>query len=57
MENNKQMDAGVTGVMNAMGQDGNYKASQMPIKNRVNALDVSHCQSNYSKFNNLYLIL
>jgi len=41
MENNKQMDAGVTGVANALGQEGNHKATQMPIKNRVNALDVS----------------
>jgi len=39
MENNKQMDAGVTGVANALGQEGNHKATQMPIKNRVNALD------------------
>ena len=36
-----KMDA-MTGVMNAMGQDGDYAASRLPIKNRVNALDVSH---------------
>ena len=32
-------DAAMTGVMNSLGQDGNYKSTQMPIKNRVNALD------------------
>ncbi len=31
----------MTGVMNAMGQDGDYTHKQMPIKNRVNGLDVS----------------
>ena len=30
-----------TGVANALGQDGNFKATMLPIKNRVNALDVS----------------
>ena len=34
-------DAAMTGVMNAMGQDGNFAASRIPIKNRINALDVS----------------
>ena len=32
-------DAAMTGVMNSLGQDGNYKSTHMPIKNRVNALD------------------
>ena len=32
-------DKQFTGVMNALGQDGNYKSSMIPIKNRVNALD------------------
>ena len=34
-------DAAMTGVMNSLGQDGNFKATQLPIKNRINALDVS----------------
>ena len=34
-------DAAMTGVMNAMGQDGQFKHNQMPIKNRINGLDVS----------------
>ena len=34
-------DAAMTGVMNALGQDGQYTHKQMPIKNRVNGLDVS----------------
>ena len=34
-------DAAMTGVMNALGEDGSFKASQLPIKNRINALDVS----------------
>ena len=34
-------DGAMTGVMNSLGQDGNFKSGQMPIKNRVNALDVS----------------
>ena len=38
---NAAADAAMTGVMNAMGQDGNYAASRLPIKNRINALDVS----------------
>ena len=33
-------DAAMTGVMNAMGQDGDFSASRLPIKNRINALDV-----------------
>ena len=41
MENNPGMDKAFTGVMNALGQDGNFKATMLPIKNRVNALDVS----------------
>jgi hypothetical protein len=28
-------------VANSLSQDGNNKAGMMPIKNRVNALDVS----------------
>ena len=39
--NNAGADAAMTGVMNAMGQDGNYGANRLPIKNRINALDVS----------------
>ena len=39
--NNPGADAAMTGVMNAMGQDGNYNANRLPIKNRINALDVS----------------
>merc|ERR1712166_1234578 len=39
MDNNKEMDQAFTGVMNSMGQDGNFKATNLPIKNRVNALD------------------
>lgn len=35
------MDAAMSGVMNALGQEGSFKATQIPIKNRVNALDVS----------------
>ena len=38
---NAGADAAMTGVMNAMGQDGNFAASRLPIKNRINALDVS----------------
>ena len=38
---NNAADAAMTGVMNAMGQDGNYAAARLPIKNRINALDVS----------------
>ena len=34
-------DAAMTGVMNAFGQEGEYTHKQMPIKNRVNGLDVS----------------
>ena len=34
-------DQAMTGVMNSLGQDGNFTKAQMPIKNRVNALDVS----------------
>ena len=34
-------DAAMTGAMNSLGQDGQFKASQLPIKNRINALDVS----------------
>ena len=34
-------DQAMTGVMNSLGQDGNFKGGAMPIKNRVNALDVS----------------
>ena len=35
-------DAAMTGVMNAMGQGGDFSAGRMPIKNRINALDVSN---------------
>ena len=51
MENQVHMSSGIakdgaanaamTGVMNAMGQDGNFGAGRLPIKNRINALDVS----------------
>ena len=41
MENNPAADAAMTGVMNAMGQDGQFAATRLPIKNRINALDVS----------------
>ena len=48
MENKVQMsmgmsakDAAMTGTMNALGQEGKFAATQLPIKNRVNALDVS----------------
>ena len=34
-------DAAMTGVMNALGQEGEFQHKQMPIKNRVNGLDVS----------------
>ena len=34
-------DAAMTGVMNAMGQEGEFTHKQMPIKNRINGLDVS----------------
>ena len=40
-DNNLGANAAMTGVMNAMGQEGNFQASRMPIKNRINALDVS----------------
>merc|ERR1719232_1900191 len=36
---NAGADAAMTGVMNAMGQDGQFTHKQMPIKNRVNGLD------------------
>ena len=38
---NAGADAAMTGVMNAMGQDGQFTHKQMPIKNRINGLDVS----------------
>ena len=41
-EGNLAGDAAMTGVMNSLGQDGSFKANQLPIKNRINALDVSH---------------
>ena len=41
MDNNPAADAAMTGVMNAMGQEGDFVANRMPIKNRINALDVS----------------
>ena len=52
MDNQVQMSAGLnkdpaaanaamTGVMNALGQDGIFVAQRLPIKNRINALDVS----------------
>ena len=40
-DGNAGADAAMTGVMNAMGQDGNFSAGRLPIKNRINALDVS----------------
>ena len=40
-ENNAGANSAMTGVMNALGQDGNFAASRLPIKNRINALDVS----------------
>ena len=43
-EGNPAADAAMTGVMNAMGQGGDFSASRMPIKNRINALDVSDSQ-------------
>ena len=36
---NSGMNQAFTGVTNALGQDGNFKATMLPIKNRVNALD------------------
>ena len=36
----------MTSVMNSMGQEGDFKKTNLPIKNRVNALDVS-LQNNY----------
>mmetsp|Transcript_22223 Transcript_22223/g.15850 ORF Transcript_22223/g.15850 Transcript_22223/m.15850 type:complete len:109 (-) Transcript_22223:192-518(-) len=39
MENNRNMDTAVTAAMNSFGLEGNFKASQMPIKNRINAID------------------
>ena len=46
MDNNPQADAAMTAVMNAMGQDGNFAANRLPIKNRINALDVSIIATN-----------
>ena len=40
-DNNAGANAAMTGVMNALGQEGVFNASRMPIKNRINALDVS----------------
>ena len=40
--NNQAANAAMTGVMNSMGQDGEFNASRLPIKNRINALDVSN---------------
>ena len=40
-DGNYGADAAMTGMMNSMGQDGSFKATQLPIKNRINALDVS----------------
>ena len=40
-DNNAGANAAMTGVMNSLGQDGNFAASRLPIKNRINALDVS----------------
>ena len=40
--NNASANAAMTGVMNAMGQEGDFSATRLPIKNRINALDVSH---------------
>lgn len=41
MDNNAAADAAMTGIMNAMGQGGDFAANRLPIKNRINALDVS----------------
>ena len=40
-EGNPAANAAMTGVMNSLGQDGQFAASRLPIKNRINALDVS----------------
>ena len=40
-DGNPGADAAMSGVMNALGQDGNFVATRLPIKNRINALDVS----------------
>ena len=40
-DNNAGANAAMTGVMNALGQEGTFKADRLPIKNRINALDVS----------------
>ena len=41
-------DAAMTGVMNALGQEGEFSHKQMPIKNRVNGLDVSEISSSHN---------
>ena len=46
MDNKVKMSSAITGGGNAddeadMGQDGNYAGSRLPIKNRINAIDVS----------------
>ena len=41
---NFALDSSMTKVMNTVGQlgtDGTYAASRLPIKNRINQLDVS----------------
>ena len=40
-EGNPAANAAMTGVMNSLGQDGQFAANRLPIKNRINALDVS----------------
>ena len=40
-DSNPAANAAMTGVMNSMGQEGVFNASRLPIKNRINALDVS----------------
>ena len=36
---NKQADQALSAVMNSLGASGDFKANQIPVKNRVNALD------------------
>ena len=46
-------DAAMTGVMNALGQEGEFQHKQMPIKNRVNGLDVSEIGCRLNNFDSL----
>ena len=47
MENNKAADIALTGALNSFGLEGTFKATQMPIKNRINAIDVSFKSRSY----------